>query len=131
MRSPAALGRQREVGGPDAEVRGQVRRQESMNDVAALFNTDWVQLWALNPNINSPDSEVGFNSDLMAKGAVLNTGHLYKAGTGDYVAGVAYKFGMTVKHLVNLNAQLARMTDKAPISEGTHLCIIPNSCLRD
>mmetsp|Transcript_56673 Transcript_56673/g.133440 ORF Transcript_56673/g.133440 Transcript_56673/m.133440 type:complete len:601 (+) Transcript_56673:100-1902(+) len=108
-----------------------VRPQESMSDVAALFNTDWVQMWALNPMINSPDIEVGYQADLAAKGAVLNTGHHYTVGSGDYVAAVAYKFGTTVKFLINLNAQLAGMADNAPLVQGSTLCVIPNSCLRD
>mmetsp|Transcript_72059 Transcript_72059/g.150557 ORF Transcript_72059/g.150557 Transcript_72059/m.150557 type:complete len:612 (+) Transcript_72059:157-1992(+) len=108
-----------------------VRPQESMSDVAARFNTDWVQLWALNPDITSPDSQLGYRPDLHARGAVVNTGHLYTAGSGDSVAAVAYKFGMTVKYLVNLNANFRGMRDKDPLQEGSEVCILPNSCLRD
>jgi hypothetical protein len=35
-----------------------VRPKETISDVAALFSTDWVQLWALNPEIREPDYEV-------------------------------------------------------------------------
>ena len=37
-----------------------VRPKETISDVAALFSTDWVQLWALNPEIREPDYEVKF-----------------------------------------------------------------------
>eukprot|EP00293_Proteomonas_sulcata_P012349 CAMPEP_0184297326 /NCGR_PEP_ID=MMETSP1049-20130417/8254_1 /TAXON_ID=77928 /ORGANISM="Proteomonas sulcata, Strain CCMP704" /LENGTH=608 /DNA_ID=CAMNT_0026607009 /DNA_START=234 /DNA_END=2060 /DNA_ORIENTATION=- len=108
-----------------------VRPRESLNDVASLFNTDWVQLWALNPDINVPDSEVGYNHDLEYKGATLNTGHMYRVESGDYIMAVAHKFGATVRQILFLNANLIDMSEDTPLQVGEMLCIIPNSCIRD
>ena len=65
-----------------------------------------------------------------AVGTVLNTGHLYKVDTGDYLNAIAFKFGTTLKHLLMLNADLASAGD-AVLEVGKHLCVIPNSCIRD
>ena len=114
-----------------ARCRYILRPREALNDVAAHFHTDWVQLWALNPQLMRPDEEVGFKEDSSQLGAAVNTGHMYKVDRGDYLAAVAYKFGTSVKMLLHLNADLvsAKLEDELEI--GRRLCIIPNSCLRD
>jgi len=102
-----------------------VRDKETIADVASLFATDWVQLWALNPGIVEPDYEVG-----KSLGTVLSTGHLYKVDAGDYLNAIAFKFGTTLKHILMLNANLTGTAD-APLEVDSHLCIMPNSCIRD
>ena len=87
-----------------ARCRYIVRARESLNDVAAHFHTDWVQLWSLNPELRRPDVEVGFNANSSALGATIKTGHFYKVDRGDYLSAVAYKFGTSVKMLLHLNA---------------------------
>ena len=87
-----------------ARCRYIVRARESLNDVAAHFHTDWVQLWSLNPELRRPDVEVGFNANSSALGATIKTGHFYKLDRGDYLSAVAYKFGTSVKMLLHLNA---------------------------
>lgn len=108
-----------------ARCRYVVRDRETISDVASLFATDWVQLWALNPSIYEPDYEVG-----LSMGTVLNTGHAYKVDSGDYLNAIAFKFGTTLKHLLMLNADLSSTGD-AVLDIGTQLCVIPNSCIRD
>jgi len=108
-----------------------VRARESLNDVAAHFHTDWIQLWALNPELRRPDEQVGYREDSSALGAAIKTGHLYKADSGDYLAAVAYKFGTSVKMLLHLNADLVGAGQEDELEVGKRLCIIPNSCLRD
>jgi hypothetical protein len=114
-----------------ARCRYILRPREALSDVAAHFHTDWVQLWALNPQLTRPDEQVGFKANSTQLGAAVNTGHLYRVDRGDYLAAVAYKFGTSVKMLLHTNADLIthKLEDKLEI--GKRLCIIPNSCLRD
>jgi len=114
-----------------ARCRYIVRAREALNDVAAHFHTDWIQLWALNPDLRQPDTEVGHNANSSVLGAAIRTGHLYKVDRGDYLAAVAYKFGTSVKMLLHLNADLVAAELEDQLDIGKHLCIIPNSCLRD
>ena len=114
-----------------ARCRYIVRAREALNDVASHFHTDWIQLWALNPELRRPDVEVGHKQNSSVLGAALQTGHLYKVDRGDYLAAVAYKFGTSVKMLVHLNADLAAANFEDELAIGKQLCIIPNSCLRD
>jgi hypothetical protein len=116
-----------------------VRARESLADVAAAFNTDWVQLWSLNPEITQPDLEIGFRpreqieaDPSKAHGAIINSGHLYRVDGGEYVSAIAYKFGITAKQLLFLNADVAAEGgEQSPLHVGQMLCVIPNSCLRD
>jgi len=102
-----------------------VRDKETIADVASLFATDWVQLWALNPSIVEPDYEVG-----KSLGTVLSTGHMYRVDSGDYLNAIAFKFGTTLKHILMLNANLTGTAD-AVLEVGSDLCVMPNSCIRE
>jgi len=102
-----------------------VRDKETIADVASLFATDWVQLWALNPSIMEPDYEVG-----KSLGTVLSTGHMYRVDSGDYLNAIAFKFGTTLKHILMLNANLTGSAD-AVLEVGSDLCVMPNSCIRE
>merc|ERR1719183_37390 len=118
-----------------ASCRYKVRVRESLVDVATRFNTDWMQLWALNPQLHQPDIEVGFQQDSSALGGMVKTGHMYKVDRGDYLSAIAYKFGTSVKMLLHLNANL--VTDDSlhagdqELKPGMKICVIPNSCFRD
>jgi hypothetical protein len=114
-----------------ARCRYIVRAREALNDVAAHFHTDWIQLWALNPELTRPDLEVGYNADSSALGATLKTGHLYQVDRGDYLSAIAYKFGTSVKMLLFLNADLLSRNQDEVLEIGKKICIIPDSCLRD
>jgi len=114
-----------------ARCRYIVRAREALNDVAAHFHTDWIQLWALNPELTRPDLEVGRKDDSSALGATLKTGHLYQVDRGDYLSAIAYKFGTSVKMLLHLNADLLSVNQDEVLEIGKKICVIPNSCLRD
>lgn len=100
------------------------RPRESLMDIAYMFQTDWIQLWALNPAILEPDYGVGMEA------AVLHTGHLYQVDTGDYLSAIAYKMGVTLKNLLLHNADLAQSPDD-PLNVGKVICVIPSSCKRE
>lgn len=101
------------------------RTRESLMDIAFLFQTDWIQLWALNPDITKPDFGVGDEV------SILNTGHLFKVGSGDYLTGIAYKMGVTVKSLLLHNADLAQAGSEEALPTGKTICVMPSSCKRE
>jgi len=113
-----------------ARCRYVVRPRETLEDIARLFWTDWVQLWAVNPDISHPDTAVGYDLNSDAFGATINIGHLYQVSVGDTVASVAFKFGTTIKNLLQTNADLIDQVDLVTLQEGSTLCVIPNSCRR-
>ncbi|EKX38796.1 hypothetical protein GUITHDRAFT_154629, partial [Guillardia theta CCMP2712] len=100
-----------------------VRPRETLQDIAGLFWTDWVQLWAVNPDIRNPDTQIGFNPDSNAFGATINIGHLYQVSVGDTVASVAFKFGTTIKKLLQTNADIIDQVDSITLKEASTLCV--------
>lgn len=57
---------------------------ESLSNIAADLNTDWLHLYTANPTVRDPDH--------LPSGTVVNTGVLYEVREGDYLELLADKF---------------------------------------
>jgi LysM repeat protein len=91
-----------------------------MQDIAAYYGTNWIQLWALNADIVNPDGE-------LMEGSIVSTGHIYSVADGDVLDWVVRKFGSSREQILAHNYDVAS-SDMDRIGIGQPLCIIPNSC---
>jgi len=107
-----------------------VRKGQQLQQIAAIYHSDWLQIWSHNDNIYHPDME-------LQEKQVLNIGHLYDVQPLDKPLDVARRFGMDATSLRTLNADLGHLTNDAlmePLCDSAvdcrdvHLCILPNSC---
>jgi hypothetical protein len=95
-----------------------VNHEDSLVEIAARYNTNWLQLWHLNPTITHPDRP-------SSPDTLLNVGHLYTVEFSDTMEQIAERFGTSLQAIVDLNANIG---DNNDIYEGEVLCILPNSC---
>jgi LysM repeat protein len=102
-----------------AKCKYAVSLQQTIAEVAAIFGTDWIQVFNLN-DLPSPDY-------MLFKNQVLNVGHRYVVGVGDSVLKIARRFGTTDKSINFLNYELGEL-NTTNLAVGQELCIIPNSC---
>jgi LysM repeat protein len=102
-----------------AKCKYAVSLQQTIAEVAAIFGTDWIQVFNLN-DLPSPDY-------MLFKNQVLNVGHKYVVGVGDSVLKIARRFGTTDKSINFLNYELGEL-NTTNLAVGQELCIIPNSC---
>ena len=65
----------------------------AVSERAAEYNTDWVQVWAVNPRIGHP-------SKARAPNALINLGVLYTSKGGERMQLLATKFYTTVDRLL-------------------------------
>lgn len=98
-------------------------------EIAPRFQTNWLQLWFLNPMVGHPDHARSLSNQVHAA-TTVNVGRIYKPRWDDTMASVAERFGMSVQRLIDLNADLASVTDDTFIIDGQEkeVCIIPDSC---
>jgi len=103
--------------------------EDSFVEIAPRFQTNWLQLWFLNPMVGHPDHASALSNDVQPA-TMVNVGRIYKPRWDDTMASVAERFGMSVQRLIDLNADLANVTDANFIkdSEERELCVIPDSC---
>jgi len=103
--------------------------EDSFVEIAPRFQTNWLQLWFLNPMVGHPDHARSLSNQVHAA-TTVNVGRIYKPRWDDTMASVAERFGMSVQRLIDLNADLASVTDDTFIIDGQEkeVCIIPDSC---
>lgn len=97
-----------------------VQKGETMQDIAAFYSTNWIQLWALNSDIVNPDGA-------LTDGSIVSVGHIYTISEGDVIDWVVRKFGSSRNQILANNYDVATSSINA-IGVGQPLCIIPNSC---
>jgi len=103
-----------------------LKNHETLREVAHLFDTNWLQLYSLNPSISHPDFD-------LTPGGLINVGHIYRVALGDDVRRVASKLGMTMNKLSNMNwdLEMPESHEEAMshfIEVGAPLCVLPDSC---
>lgn len=104
-----------------------VRQGQEMSEIAAVYHSDWLQMWSLNHHLPSPD--VG-----LAPGNIVDIGHLYAVQPFDKPSEVAKRFGMTPEAFAILNADWKvgdlGMEQCKSIDECASIrwCILPSSC---
>lgn len=97
---------------------------ESLKTVAGMFETSWLQLFALNPTFYQADLPV-------TNRTAIAVGHPYTVVGGETVSDVSRNMGSDMRHLMLLNADLSRQkemwwTQQLPV--GYTICLLPNSC---
>uniref|UniRef100_A0A6U2IRD1 LysM domain-containing protein n=2 Tax=Hemiselmis andersenii TaxID=464988 RepID=A0A6U2IRD1_HEMAN len=104
-----------------------VRQGQELQEIAAIYNSDWLQLWSLNHQLSNPDVN-------LMPGNVVNVGHLYAVQPFDKPRDVAQRFGMSDESFATLNADV-RVGDMSTeqcqsITECSAMrwCILPSSC---
>ena len=128
-----------------ARCKWALQGEDSLIEIAPRFQTNWLQLWYLNPFMGHPDHA----SELTAAGVAagqgqqthgnegeqleINVGRVYAPLWDDTLASVAERFGMTPERLVQVNADLTGMEPGHLFSEwhgntDDFICIIPDSC---
>ena len=95
-----------------------MQMDQQLQEIAALFNVDWMRLWSLNTAILHPDY-------VIYGGQTVNIGHLYSALSNEMPLEIAKRMGMTEAQMRALNYGI-RLGE--PLERGDQLCVVPNSC---
>ena len=95
-----------------------LQEDQQLQEVAALFNVDWMRLWSLNLNLTHPDYVV-------YKKQVIMVGHLYRVAPNDRMDRISQRLGMSVSQLRDLNYDIG---NDDTLATGQELCVVPNSC---
>ena len=104
-----------------------VREGQQLQQVAAIYGSDWLQLWSHNQRIMHPDMQ-------LSPADTLNIGHLYDVQPYDKPAEVAERFGMSAEGFARLNADVAvdkmgsEVCTTVTNCQGVQWCVLPNSC---
>ena len=104
---------------------------QSLSALAAEYNTDWVQVWAVNPRIGHP-------SKARAPNALINLGVLYTSNGGERMQHLANKFYTTVDRLLADNPDFVgraggsyeQAAGRALVA-GYQICVLPPLCQID
>jgi len=100
-----------------------VQDDQKLEEIAAVYGTTWLDMYALNPTIKMPDR-------VMSVGQVINVGHLYHVVPGDYLQKIANRFGSTVEGILAMNADiLPKHADD--IKANQEICVQPAACIDD
>jgi len=100
---------------------------QSLSALAAEYETDWVQVWAVNPRLGDPNAP-------RAPNTLVNVGVLYESRGGERMPQLAEKFFTSVARLLNDNPDFVDRAggyDKAvgrALVPGYNLCILPPLC---
>eukprot|EP00286_Rhodomonas_abbreviata_P022922 CAMPEP_0181315814 /NCGR_PEP_ID=MMETSP1101-20121128/15571_1 /TAXON_ID=46948 /ORGANISM="Rhodomonas abbreviata, Strain Caron Lab Isolate" /LENGTH=1134 /DNA_ID=CAMNT_0023423037 /DNA_START=135 /DNA_END=3540 /DNA_ORIENTATION=+ len=101
-----------------------VQKDMQLQELAAVFDMDWIRLWSLNsmePSLNHPDYLV-----LKEPPQVIHVGHRYRVLSGtEPLDRIVTRFGMSMEQLRQLNYDIREMEE---VPEGYRLCVVPNSC---
>jgi len=102
-----------------------VQYEQQIQEIAAIYSTDWITLWQLNRNIEHPDYLLYSHYDSGENKEALYTGHVYKVNLRDNLYDIAARFGTTEAFLHYMNADLC---EDNTIDVDQELCILPNAC---
>eukprot|EP00286_Rhodomonas_abbreviata_P001098 CAMPEP_0181289584 /NCGR_PEP_ID=MMETSP1101-20121128/957_1 /TAXON_ID=46948 /ORGANISM="Rhodomonas abbreviata, Strain Caron Lab Isolate" /LENGTH=709 /DNA_ID=CAMNT_0023393809 /DNA_START=733 /DNA_END=2862 /DNA_ORIENTATION=- len=97
-----------------------VNREQSIAEVAAIFGTDWIQIFNMNDML-SPDY-------VLFKNQVLRIGKMYQVTAGDTLLRLAARFGTAHESIAFLNYEVGE-EETSNITVGQQLCLVANSCL--
>jgi len=91
---------------------------QQLQEIASLFNIDWMRLWSLNPTLLHPDYVIYGGQNIMI-------GHLYSALSNELPLEIAKRMGMPDVQMKALNYGLDLA---ARLEAGDEVCVVPNSC---
>lgn len=95
-----------------------VQYEQQLQEVSAIYATDWINTWQHNPDIPHPDFVLYANQ-------VINIGHVYKVNIRDNLHDIATRFGTSVQWLHYLNMDLCA---DHTVDIDQEICVISNSC---
>jgi len=98
-----------------------VNYQQQLQEIAALYQTDWITLWQHNggaAGVQHPDQ-------ILFKGQEVNVGSLYRVSIRDNLNAIARRFGTSVAHIKALNSDICS-DNKIVVDKD--ICIHSNSC---
>jgi hypothetical protein len=99
---------------------------ETLDSIAALFGSNYVQMWALNVEKDSPDAD-------LAPGDKVRIGHMYQVRSTDNLRYLTVQFATTRDTIVTLNNGMLAdsLGDKDALADvaGMNMCILPHSCV--
>lgn len=104
-----------------------VRKGQELQQIAAIYHTDWLQLWSHNQQLLSPDVN-------LEPGSLINIGHVYAVQPFDTPAAVGQRFGMTPEKFNTLNADVGmdamqmEVCTSVEMCSSVRWCILPDSC---
>jgi len=114
-----------------------IRDGQQLQQIAAIYRTDWLQIWSHNQMIMHPDME-------LTPGQVIHIGHTYHVQPHDTPMDVAKRFGMDDLSFSTLNADMPmdmldqpacqtvkECQDKGQDGSSYQFCVLPNSCMGD
>lgn len=91
---------------------------ENFYTVADMFRTDWMALWSLNG---------GDAPDVAKVGTQYRFAHEYHVRPGETLEAIAERFGISVAHLLHLNANLITHVHNARrVATGDVICLVPS-----
>eukprot|EP00286_Rhodomonas_abbreviata_P018070 CAMPEP_0181303672 /NCGR_PEP_ID=MMETSP1101-20121128/8694_1 /TAXON_ID=46948 /ORGANISM="Rhodomonas abbreviata, Strain Caron Lab Isolate" /LENGTH=652 /DNA_ID=CAMNT_0023409283 /DNA_START=91 /DNA_END=2046 /DNA_ORIENTATION=- len=85
-----------------------VRSGQTLEQIAQIYKTDWLQLWSHNGHIEHPDAA-------LTPGSVLSIGRPYDVQPYDTAEEVVERFGMSMDLLQTLNADVTGSLAQGPV----------------
>jgi hypothetical protein len=95
-----------------------IQNDQQLQEVAALFETTWMQVWSLNQGLLHPDFVMYEKQEVMV-------GHMYRAGSNELAGGLIKRMGMTEHQFSLLNHGMSAID---VLEYGQEVCVSPNSC---
>eukprot|EP00297_Palpitomonas_bilix_P002892 CAMPEP_0113910884 /NCGR_PEP_ID=MMETSP0780_2-20120614/27817_1 /TAXON_ID=652834 /ORGANISM="Palpitomonas bilix" /LENGTH=634 /DNA_ID=CAMNT_0000907177 /DNA_START=689 /DNA_END=2590 /DNA_ORIENTATION=- /assembly_acc=CAM_ASM_000599 len=110
------------------------RRPQSLHDLAALYNSDWMTMWAANPDIHHPDfipstyiASPSYTSHTLSGNSAVevgekkavNIGRMKKVEVGESMWSIAKRYGTSVEELQHFNYGVTEEN----LMAGQNLCI--------
>jgi hypothetical protein len=102
-----------------------VQYEQQLQEIAAIYATDWITLWMVNREIQHPDYVLHPLDPVLFQNQVVWTGHNYKVNIRDNLYDIAERFGTSVEWLHHMNADLC---EDHSVDVGQTICIISNPC---
>ena len=93
------------------------REGDTIASIATQFDTDWLQLYTVNPLVTNPDS--------LPVGTRINTGVFYQVRKGDYLELLYDRFFVSEQQLLQLNPDVEK---GQKLVEAEELCVSPPVC---
>jgi len=95
-----------------------IQYEQQLQEIAAIYATDWITLWHHNHALKHPDFE-------MYHAQHVYTGHVLRVNIRDTLYDIAERYGTSVKWLHYMNADLC-LDDSIDIDQD--LCVLSNAC---
>mmetsp|Transcript_39599 Transcript_39599/g.93758 ORF Transcript_39599/g.93758 Transcript_39599/m.93758 type:complete len:402 (+) Transcript_39599:247-1452(+) len=96
---------------------------ETIMAAAARYRTDWLQLWAANAHLTTPDTLPAYQP--------LTLGPTYVVRASDTLQSLSMRFGTTASNILDANPDVDLVNNVASLEVGDEICILPWVCLTE